>query len=35
MLHKSSFVKIGLPVLGLKIFDGFLPYIGVVAILFM
>ena len=30
-----SFVKIGLPVLEKKIFEGFLPYIGVAAILVM
>ena len=30
-----SFVKIGLPVLEKKIFEGFLPYMGVAAILVM
>ena len=30
-----SFVEIGLPVLEEKIFEGFLPYMGVVAILAM
>ena len=30
-----SFVKIGLPILEKKIFDGFLPYMGVAAILVM
>ena len=30
-----SFVKIGLPVLEKKIFEGFLPYMDVAAILFM
>ena len=31
----SSFVEIGLPVPEKKIFEGFLPYMGVVAILLM
>ena len=31
----SSFVRIGLPVLEKKIFEGFLPYMGVAAILVM
>ena len=36
MLHTiPSFVKIGLPVLEKKIFEGFLPYMGVAAILVM
>ena len=30
-----SFVKIGLPVLEKKIFEGFLPYMGMAAILVM
>ena len=34
MLH-TSFVKIGLPVLEKKIFEGFLPYMGMAAFLVM
>ena len=34
MLH-TKFVKIGLPVLEKKIFEGFLTYMGVAAILVM
>ena len=34
MLH-TKFVKIGLPVLEKKIFEGFVPYMGVAAILVM
>ena len=34
MLH-TSFVKIGLPVLEKKIFEGFLPFMGVAAIFVM
>ena len=34
MLH-TKFVKIGQPVLEKKIFEGFLPYMGVAAILVM
>ena len=33
--HIPSFVEINLPVLEKKIFEGFLPYMGVVAILVM
>ena len=32
MLH-TKFVKIGLPVIEEKIFEGFLPYMGMAAIL--
>ena len=33
--HIPSFVKIGQPVLEKKIFEGFLPYMGMAAILVM
>ena len=35
MLHTKFFVEIGPPVPEKKIFEGFLPYMGVVAILVM
>ena len=35
MLHTICFMEIGLPVPEKKIFEGFLPYMGVAAILVM